>query len=146
MKYLKLFESYDMEPLKKIFYELQKTIEINYWLLNLDNIRFTYYTSMKNWSHQQALIINLDGIFLETYRISKKSLSVENRNELEKYLKRTFANDDVSYLIPIQEKELVKKSLTEIDRFKVIGSFDKLYNQPYMKNLSATFIGKRFDL
>jgi hypothetical protein len=79
-------------------------------------IRFTYYYNIKSWSHQAMIIANQDEVFFESPRMIKV-------NGMEKYQFHEYNEREADYKIPITEKFLVLKVLTEYDKFKMASNF-----------------------
>ncbi len=93
---------------------------INFHTQSMDGneykIRFTYYDGMKTWSHKAMIIANQHEVFFESPRLSKV-------NGMEKYQFHEYNEREVDYKIPLTEKFLILKVLTEFDRFKMTSNF-----------------------
>ena len=79
-------------------------------------IKFTYYSSMKNWSHQASIIATDDEVFFESPRMFKVK-------GMEQYQNYDYNGREVDYKIPLTDKFLVLKVLTEYDRFQMAINF-----------------------
>ena len=79
-------------------------------------IRFTYYSGMKNWSHQATIVANDQGVNF----ISQRMMKIPGMDKFQRY---DFNGSEVDYEIPINDKFLVLKFLVEHDRFKMKNGF-----------------------
>ena len=76
-------------------------------------IEFTHYHSFNGWSHLVKLVAEEGKTYFQTYRL-------KGGEELEKYKFTSYSGNDNGYRIPLSEKFLILKVLTEMDRFKSV--------------------------
>ena len=101
-----------MSLLKEYFEKFNKKYFIRYSEYRGDQIRFTYNTGMKSWSHSVAIKVIDNEFYFETSRTS-------SYEDLLPYKYTNYSGNKIGCRIPINKTELIHKYMTKYDRFKI---------------------------
>ncbi len=76
-----------------------------------DELRFTYHTGMKNWSHWVSIKVIENEVYFQTCR-------TDPYEDLLPYQYTNYSAHQIGCRIPINETELIHKYMTEYGNFK----------------------------